>query len=293
MSKKFNVILDIDETFVQYIEGGDWAGLPDTEKAKYKYKHGFILRPHFREFFDALAKECKTINLWTWSDIDYANGVKGLIEDTTDATITNVWADSDVDASIDMHGHNKDLNYIWYVKKKFNPCDTLLVDDLPKNTQNPSNIRNGIQIAPFHPLGDKLSKAERILQKPLHKIRTGIYTDLSKDDVLMRVVDTIKQLSMDADFCKEGDLPFPLKGSTVLLGGSKEFSSVGTMQAQPQAQQAREQLASLGKLVVRPSSREKGIAALGVRPKSPSLGFGRRRKTRRGRKSRRSTRRRI
>jgi len=54
---------------------------------------------------------------------------------------------------------------------------------------------------------------------------------------------------------------------------------------------AREQLASQGLTSTNPTSREKGLAALGVRPKSPSLGFGRkRRKTRKGgRKHRKST----
>ncbi len=66
------------------------------------------------------------------------------------------------------------------------------------------------------------------------------------------------------------------------------------MEAQTQAKQAREQLASQGLLAVRPSSREKGIAAIGQRPKSASLGFGRRkRKMTRRRKNRKVTRRRL
>jgi mRNA degradation ribonuclease J1/J2 len=65
------------------------------------------------------------------------------------------------------------------------------------------------------------------------------------------------------------------------------------MEAQTQAKQAREQLASQGMLSVRPSSREKGIAAIGQRPKSASLGFGRKRKLTRRRKNRRVTRRKL
>ena len=156
-----NVILDIDETFVQYVGTEDWASLPSSEQAKYETggtgSSGlFILRPHFKEFFEFLQQNCKTINLWTWSDIEYAKGVKSLIESKVPGLkISNVWVDDDVDASIELHGHNKDLNYIWYTKKVFQPCDTILVDDLPKNTQNPSNIKNGIQLTPFHPLGEK------------------------------------------------------------------------------------------------------------------------------------------
>jgi len=54
----------------------------------------------------------------------------------------------------------------------------------------------------------------------------------------------------------------------------------------PQAVLAREQLASQGLLAVRPSSREKTLSSLGVRPRSAPLGFGRR-KTRRTRRHRR------
>jgi len=54
--------------------------------------------------------------------------------------------------------------------------------------------------------------------------------------------------------------------------------------SRPQAVLAREQLASQGMLTARPTSREKSLSSLGVRPRSASLGFGRRRKTRRGRR---------
>ena len=213
-----NVILDIDETFVQYVGHDDWAGMPAAEQSKYETgapgRGGlFILRPGFREFFTFLKDNAKTINLWTWSDIDYAKVVKGLIESTVPGTkISNVWVDDDVEASIELHGHNKDLNYIWYTKNKFQPCDTILVDDLPANTQNPSNIKNGIQIAPFHPLGEKTKS------KTATKIRTGVLHDLSKDDALMKVAEKLRSILANPDFCSEGDMPFPLPGSTKIGG---------------------------------------------------------------------------
>lgn len=215
-----NVILDIDETFVQYVGKDDWAGLSESERMKYETggesQHGlFILRPHYKEFFGFLRDKCKTTNLWTWSDKDYAKNVKRLIESKVPGVvISNVWSDADVDASIEKHGHNKDLNYIWYDKKKFNPCDTILVDDLPKNTQNPSNIRNGIQLAPFHPLGEKKKQT-------ITKIRTGIYTDMSNDDTLLKVMAVIQLAIDNPQFCKEGDLPMPFKGSTKVGGRRK------------------------------------------------------------------------
>lgn len=212
-----NVILDIDETFVQYVGPSDWEDLDEKERAKYEVggesQSGlFILRPHFKEFFRFLQEKCKTINLWTWSDSEYAAGVKRLIETKVPGVrITNVWYDDDVDASIELSGHNKDLNYIWYTKKKFQPCDTILVDDLPANTQNPSNIKNGIQLLPFHPLGEKK-------KKNAGKIRTGIYTDMSQDDTLLKVIEVIQRAIDNPAFCEDGDMPMPFAGSTTVGG---------------------------------------------------------------------------
>ena len=216
-----NVILDIDETFVQYVGHEDWATLPPAEQAKYETGGSgpnglFILRPKFTEFFQFLTKNCKSISLWTWSDADYAMIVKKMIEQKVPGTkIANVWSEKDVDASIEMSGKNKDLNYIWYDVGKFQPCDTILVDDLPKNTQNTSNVKNGIQIAPFHPLGEKLRQGPK-------KIRTNIYHDLSNDNVLMEVADKIKEAQDASDFCEEGDLPHPFPKPVIIgMSGGK------------------------------------------------------------------------
>lgn len=219
-----NVVLDIDETFVQFVGPRDWAELPEEQKIKYETtpptEHGlFVLRPHFDEFFDFLFKNAATVNLWTWSEKEYAESVAALIQDHNPKwKVTNIWCDTDVDASIEEYGNNKDLNYIWYTKKMFQPCDTILIDDLPENTQNGSNIKNGIQVRPFHPLGQKLKKGER---SP-GKIRTGRYEDMSKDDTLLRVMEVLKSVLTNPDFCSEGDLPFPFKGSTKVLGGRRK-----------------------------------------------------------------------
>jgi hypothetical protein len=218
-----NVILDIDETFVQFVGLEDWDALPEVERSKYKVSERgstglFILRPHFDEFFTYLFANAKSVNLWTWSDKDYAEGVARLIAShNPEWKVENIWHDDDVDASIEMHGHNKDLNYIWYTQKKFQPCDTILVDDLPKNTQNPSNVKNGIQVFPFHPLGEKLDKSQRKSKK----IRTGLYTDLSKDDVLLRVIKVLEEVKSNPAFCSEGDMPHPFESPAKVMGGRR------------------------------------------------------------------------
>jgi len=213
-----NVILDIDETFVQYVAAGDWAALPEEEKAKYKItgnpaKGVFIHRPHLKEFLEYLFANCKTVNLWTWSDQEYANGVAKLIgEYGPKFKIANAWYDMHVDASIELDGFNKDLNYIWYDVGKFQPCNTILIDDLPENTNNPANRLNGIQLKAFNVLGEKLSKEER--KKNPGKIRTGHYTDLSKDDTLLKVIETLKGIEQP---CKR-----PFQSHTIVGGGRRK-----------------------------------------------------------------------
>lgn len=215
-----NVILDIDETFVQYVGKDDWASLSDEQRAKFETgganQNGlFILRPHFDEFFEYLFNEADTVSLWTWSDIEYAQGVADMIRKRNPKwKIANTWADEDVDASIALNGHNKDLNYIWYTKNMFQPCDTILVDDLDSNTQNPSNIKNGIKLKAFDVLGEK----KRVSKT---KIRTGHFTDMSNDDTLLKVIEVLKKVKSNPDFCSEGDMPFPFEGSTKVGGRRK------------------------------------------------------------------------
>lgn len=219
-----NVILDIDETFVQYVGTDDWAGTPESERNKYQTggntENGlFVLRPHFDDFFTFLFDSCETVSLWTWSDQEYAQGVADMIKLRNPKwNIANIWSDGDVDASIEMNGHNKDLNYIWYTMKKFKPCNTILVDDLPSNTQHPSNIKNGIQLAAFEPLGHKLEKNK----KTKTKIRSGPYKDMSKDTTLLSVKTVIKKAIDNSEFCSEGDLPHPFEGSTKVGGRRKK-----------------------------------------------------------------------
>lgn len=224
-----NVILDIDETIVHYVGNSDWERVPENERAKYQTagisSAGlFILRPHFDTLFAYLFENCKSVNLWTWSDKEYAEEVARIIQSHNPKwKPNNIWYDDDAEASREIHGHNKDLNYIWYTKKVFQPCDTILVDDLPENTQNPSNRKNGIQIRPFNPLGEKRKKEDR----KQGRLREGVYTDLSSDDTLLRVVDVIKKANDNPEKCEEGDMPPPFSSPVILAGGRRRRTMRG------------------------------------------------------------------
>ena len=218
-----NVVLDIDETFVQFVGKDDWEqGVPDKDKPKYKTTDRdedgfFILRPYFNEFFDFLFKNCKTVNLWTLSDEKYALKVAEMIgkfgkQQDKDWTISYVWHEQDSETSSNEYGGVKNLKWIrWDIDGSYMPFNTILIDDLPGNTQHEHNIKNGIQIRPFNPLGEKLKKEERTRTS----IRDRHYTDLTKDDTLKKVIAKLQEVF---------DKP-PFEGSTkVNVGGGRRKS---------------------------------------------------------------------
>jgi hypothetical protein len=200
---KLNVILDIDETFLYFINKDhfphSWGPLPEKEKAKYNYiehKAGiFIVRPYLKEFCDYLFANCN-VSLWTWSDIEYAEGIpaKLLLDNVKGRKLHHIFADEDAGTSSKLHGNSKDLNYLWYKKKLpcFAECNTILIDDLPNNSVNPSNRQNSITLKPFALFGEV-------------KRRTDPYEDVSKDDTLLKVIEILKKAQTIANNCYEDD----------------------------------------------------------------------------------------
>ena len=204
--KQLNIILDIDNTLVEYSGRrglkDQWAALSADERAKYELNQGFIIRPHLWTFFEWLKANVKTVNLWTASESDYANWVKEVIEDYMGSGfITNVWSADDCGEAKKMidkktgqpGGVVKNLNYIWYVKKKFQPCDTILIDDVSSNINNGYNYQNGIQLKAFALWGN--------VSHDNHEWR---YRDLSKDRTLLDVIEVLKKVN-GKPLCNEGE----------------------------------------------------------------------------------------
>lgn len=192
---KLNVILDIDETFLCFVgkeklEDLRWSYSTNKENERTGYemkvgKHGaFVMRPHFRKFFEWLFENCN-VALWTWSDIDYANDVADLVTNGNRNKFAFIFADTQAEASSDEHGNSKDLNYVWYQKEKycFAECNTVLIDDLPGNSVNSSNKHNSITIAPFYPT-----------KKDMHD-----------DKSLLEVLAILKKLSKHVKDCYENE----------------------------------------------------------------------------------------
>jgi hypothetical protein len=200
---KLNVILDIDETFVYFIKNAHFAHSWDTlspgEKAKYEVHrtdntgHAIIVRPHLETLLDYLFANC-TVSLWTWSDLEYAKDIANrfVTRGRKDRKIEYIFSEKDAGASADgneniphykFHGNSKDLNYLWYGKMLpcFSECNTILIDDLPNNSGNPSNRKNSITIKPFALFGEV-------------KDRSDEYEDVSEDRTLLEVIEILEKV---------------------------------------------------------------------------------------------------
>jgi hypothetical protein len=202
-SKKLNVILDIDETLLYFIQkryqSYSWDTLSNEEKNKYKdnirsYKNGnlLILRPNLDKFLKFLFKNCN-VSIWTASEFEYA---EFIVEQfiLPYGIPKYVLSERQGELSRELHGNTKDLNLLWYgtdrsysgdssrlIYKGFNESNTILIDDLPQATQNPSNKKNSIAITRFGLFGEA-------------KDRSDPYRDVSKDDALLQTIDLLRKL---------------------------------------------------------------------------------------------------
>ena len=196
---KLNVIFDIDETLVYFIHkrywGHSWEKLPEREKCKYKQVNVssgvFLIRPHLIDLMTWCFENCN-VYLWTWSDKEYAEGIAEMVIKMMPSSkegykFRGIFHDDHAELSSKTHKNSKDLNWLWYDVKKdknykeadfkhFNENNTILIDDLPGNSVNPSNRKNSITIAPFALFGEV-------------KDRSDPYHDVSKDTCLLEVRD--------------------------------------------------------------------------------------------------------
>jgi len=205
MVRRLNIVLDIDNTIVEFVNQDLlrplWTALPADERAKYTFVDGFVLRPGFVEFFNNLQENVKSVSLWTWSDGDYANDVKDIIEDRTNCRIKNVWSDTEAQAAEEhvnedegeATGDSKDLKYVWDVlDTSFKRCDTIIIDDLRTNSANGSNFKNGIQISKFALWGSVKRRDA-----------PGPYNDLSDDSALNDIFRALKKINDKQHLCRD------------------------------------------------------------------------------------------
>ena len=207
---KLNIIFDIDETLVYFIHSryvpDTWNTLDENVKNKYTFEqkkfsgHVTLLRPGLLEFLNNLKNMDCELYLWTWSDIEYAEGIADMITKQYNTTYSKddnnilfkfIFADQHAEASSTKHANSKDLNWLWHDKdyntppkcfpawqstqcgiKCFAECNTILIDDLPANSVNNSNIHNSITVKPFAPFGT-------------NKDRNQTHISMDKENVLL------------------------------------------------------------------------------------------------------------
>ena len=270
---KLNIVLDIDNTLIEFMKVKDcpWPELSKEERMKYavatneyyetvdpKTKvnetnilvSGFLFRPQLWDFFAWMKKLAKSVNLWTLSDKEYADGLKTIIEKKMGkGFIANVWCDRDnVQAekfNVPKESVRKNLNWIW--KKAggtwtyagdvedeseqladtenwtyadgpgmFSPCDTVLIDDYETSIRNVANARNGIQIRKFA-LWSRVTKKDPF----------GPYRDMSQDRALLDVVDELKKIDQETMCVGEDSRPIenPVLRVSVPGGRKKRLST--------------------------------------------------------------------
>ncbi len=235
-----NVVLDIDETLIYFINKRyrehSWDRLAAEEKAKYDFtedKHGNILirRPHLKEFFQYLFENC-SVNLWTLSDEEYAEGIANMILTTyfndKPYKFSSIYCDKTDEEAAEYFGGRKNLKYFYEdpKKKHFWPANTILVDDLPANSVNAQNKANSITVKPFALFGEV-------------KDRSDPYEDVSNDRVLLDVLDVLKAViskmeSQEAIFstknCKKYGLTHLLRNIELVnkkTGSKRTIKAIG------------------------------------------------------------------
>ena len=222
-TKKLNILLDIDETLIYFIKKNlrptSWDILSEKEKLKYNFieynGNIIIMRPHLDIFLKVLFQHFN-VCLWTLSELEYAQWMANFFqkmlggdkykfkyvfgaEDENNNSFkgnTNIYH---LNGSRKRHGNNKDLNWLWYDKvndkgekyfKNFSECNTILIDDLPNNALNPSNLKNSIKIEPFALFGEV-------------KDRSDPYSDVSKDKTLLNVLKFLNKILKCKDICDD------------------------------------------------------------------------------------------
>lgn len=186
---KLNVILDIDETFVHFLNYDSKGEIPKENSYNFHNVSSgtFVLRPKLREFLTFLFENCRTVSLWTWSEEEYAESIADFIEKYIGKRPHYVLHSDHAELSGEMHGNSKDLNMLWYGASEFEPlegfheCNTILIDDLPSNSVNSSNMKNSITIAPFALFGEV-------------KNRSDPYLRLVDDSCLDQVMDILRKI---------------------------------------------------------------------------------------------------
>lgn len=162
--KKFNIILDLDETLLSTIDvddPNDLGELKDNKEARekvlgnknaFKY-HNFVItpRPHLDKFLDFLFANFN-VSIWTAASKDYACFIADNIvaPKNSNRKLSYFFFDTHRNISETFYKAPKKLDTLWThfnLGRDFNSKNTIIIDDLPD--VNISQPENTYQIRPF------------------------------------------------------------------------------------------------------------------------------------------------
>lgn len=187
----------MDETLICFIDNSVWDGL--SLKEQKDYEHTYVLdgvcvfRPYLKAFLDGLFSITDDVYIWTRGTRPYAINILDEIRKKTGHTFKHLFSREHCEEAFTIQGYDKDLEYLWALPNfHFTKRNTILIDDLKSNTQNPSNRRNSIQVLQF-----KIS--------PL--------IDLHDDDTLLQTLNILQKLqkTYKMDVGENISYPFALK----------------------------------------------------------------------------------
>jgi hypothetical protein len=154
--KKYNVILDLDQTLISAEADEDYDFEKYKDKAKkfdFQDMDGYYLvfeRPHLQKFLDFLFKNFN-VSIWTAASKDYALFIieKIILAGKKNRVLDYVFFSYHCDVSKKMKKGTKDLSMFWDVYKldNYNEDNTFILDDYDEVFKTQPD--NCIPVKPF------------------------------------------------------------------------------------------------------------------------------------------------
>ena len=150
-TKSLHIVLDMDETLICFVDSTVWEGLSSKNYHHVNVMDGVcVFRPHLKFFLDKLFAITSDVYIWTRGTRPYAISILNEIYKKTGRKFKHLFSRENCNDAFTLNGYDKDLEYLWDMPGfGFTKRNTILIDDLATNTQNPNNRKNSIQVLPF------------------------------------------------------------------------------------------------------------------------------------------------
>lgn len=174
MSKKINLVLDLDNTIISSLSPHEVSKLDLNknalkyhtmfkENSKKQYYFKVFERPHLQQFLDYAFKNFN-VCVWTAASRPYASFIiENIILTKKDRKLKIFLYDDNCEQSSELYNNNspKDLQYMYHFDG-FAPCNTIIIDDL-KDVFN-ANPKQTLRADYFDAKAPKAQKDEFLLR---------------------------------------------------------------------------------------------------------------------------------